>query len=628
MSCPHAVPLAAAALLCAGAAFATTTDNLSLSIDTTQNGAAIPADFVGLSVSRDNISGDHGYTRIFNSGNANFNQLEALFRQVGIRHIRTVSGAAESSDPDPSAGEDDDFFHFASDVGIVDKDIIYSLHLCNADDGDPTTDDQTAAQHIWSNYSTQLQSFALDNECDFPGNLTKDPELSTYSDYKTEWQDIRNWVLQVAAGAPFSGPDTGSNWPVPGAQNTSVSGVPWTLQFVRDEDANINMGSQHYYCVNDTVAPTWTSGMYIGQYDVVADPKDPNNPGAYYISNSAGASNTHPSAVPSRWTLTTAAGAIAQEYPNGIPQGKGIWVSGDTYAVGDEVQDPKDSYNAYICLIAGQSNNHPAVETGGSSPRWASDKVRNSPGPAELTASALSSSQDSNFATLNSAALMGNHTSTGWPAPATGYPATLPYRLTEASPFSGGQNPAAHVFASALLGLDMFNWFAAHYCSGLDPFTRLAQYNAPLYFDGTNDTAAPYAYAMLAFNLAGPGNIERPIASFTLPAGLNLTAYAMGNSTNTDLYVVIINKTYNAAGAVNANVTLNTAGFTAASATSMLLTSGSPGDASAETATLGGATIPNDGSSFAGTWQNETVSSGVCTVLVEAATAKIIHLHQ
>jgi hypothetical protein len=253
--------------------------------------------------------------------------------------------------------------------------------------------------------------------------------------------------------------------------------------------------------------------------------------------------------------------------------------------------------------------------------------VRNAPGPVELTTAILSSQQDTNFATLNSAALMGNHTSTGWPAPGTGYPATLPYRLTEASPFSGGQNPAAQVFASALLGLDMFNWFALHYCSGLNPFTRTVQTNAPIFFDGTNDTAAPYAYAMLAFNLANAGNIERPISTFTLPSGLNLTAYASGNSGNTDVYVTIINKTYNSAGAIDANLTLNTTGFSAATATSMLLTSGTVGDASAKNATLGGATIPNDGTNFNGAWHTETVTSGVCTVLVQAATAKIIHLH-
>jgi hypothetical protein len=343
-----------ALVLFASVAFCTQ-DNLSITINTTSSGATIPADFVGISVSRSNISGSNGYTKIFSPTDPNYNQLVALYTQIGIKHIRTVSRNAESTDPDPTAAQDDDFFHFATNVGIVGKDIIYSLHLCNADNGDPTTNDQTAAQHIWSNYSSQLQAFALDNETDFPGNLHKDPELQTYSDFKTEWVDIRSWVLGVAPGAPFSGPDTGSNYPVPSAQDTSVGGpggVPWTLQFVCDEDTRVVLGSQHYYCVNDYTAwTTWVSGVYIGQYDVVADPKDPNNPGAYYISNSAGASNTHPSAVPSRWTLTTAPGAVSQQ--GTITQGKGIWVTGTTYAVGDQVQDPKDSYNAYICQIAG-----------------------------------------------------------------------------------------------------------------------------------------------------------------------------------------------------------------------------------------------------------------------------------
>jgi len=640
--------VSAAALVCASAAFATTTANLTLSIDTLSSGATIPTDYVGISVSRANISGDGGYTHIFNSSTptpAAYNEFVALFKQIGIKHIRTVSGGADVGDPDPSPTEDQDFFTFATAAGIPTHDIIYSLHLCNADKGIAGTDNQAAALNIWTNYSSQIQAFALDNEIDFPSNI-KDSEIhintiggQKYVDYPTyvaEWMEIRDDVRGVVPGAPFAGPDTGSNYPVPNAQDTSAfgpGGTPWTLQLARDQglststyyDPNFVTATQHYYCLNNEKIPQWTTSTYYGKYDVVTDPT--NN--EFYISNAAGfAGTSQPHSNSARWQLTTGAGAVCQESPGTISHGRGIWASGGNYAIGDQVQDPSNSYNAFICKAAvSGGTTHPSADTAD----WDSDQIRNCQGPVQLCFTLLNAQQDTNFATFNTAALRGNHTSSGWPVNGS---FTLPYRLTEANAMSGGIDPAAEIFGGALLDLDLFHYFALHYCSGIDPFTRTVQTNATIFFDGTNYTALPYAYAMKAFNLAGPAspenaNIERTIAAFTPPAGLTLTAYATGNSANTDVYVTIINKTFNAAGAVDATVKLdtNTLKFAATSASSLLLTSGSPGDASAETATLGGATIPNDGTNFNPTWVTEPITSGLCTVVVQAATAKVVHLH-
>lgn len=655
MKCLRLFPTTLAALLLPVGAFATTSQSFTMTVDTTTNGATVPADFIGCSISTDNISGGNGYTQIFSPANANYSQLQALFKQIGIHHIRTINGNGSTSDPDPSGAQITNFFNFASSVGITGKEIIFSLHLY-ADSGyNLTTGNQAMVQNIYPAYAAQLQSFAMGNEMDFPGNR---PGGTTYANYKTQWESVRTAVNQAISGTTFSfsGPDTGSSYPItanqgvnPAGQDTSVGGpggVPWTLQFVRDEHGtNLQLGSQHLYDVyseSPVTLPAWTSGMYIGQYDIIQDPKDPNHPGAFYISNSAGVANTHPSAVPSRWTLTTAANAVCQpglgtnSTQDQVAQGKGIWTSGTSYVVGDEVQDPLASnagganppvnYTTYLCKAATSGTTNPAKD----GTHWSKNTIRNCAGPVECVAAATSPLMDSNFATLNSAALMGNHTPTGWPS-------GIGYRLTEASAFDGGQDPGCQVFSSALLGLDMFHFFALHYCSGVNPFTRLAQTNAPIFSvpnpggsPSTNDVAAPYAYAMLAFNLGAAGNIERPVTlPSPLPSGVNVTAYATGTSANGDVYVTIINKTYTAAGAVDVNVTIDTTGFSTTSATSMILQSDSDGDGSAEmVATLGGATIPNDGTSFAGTWASETnVSGGVCTVTVPASSAKIIHLH-
>lgn len=618
-----------AALLLAHPAVAAPVD-VALAIDTAAPGPTIPGDFVGMSVSSSSISGNSGYVRIFSPRNPNYRQLTALFRQIGIKHLRTIMGPATPGQRDATSAECDDFFQFAIDAGVTGKAIIYSLHLGNADNGDPTTDNATAAKYVWSHHADQLQAFALDNETDFPGNRRKDPQLRDYAGYRAKWERIREATLKVAPGAPFSGLDTGSNFPVPGGQDTAVHEgetiVPWTLQFARDEAARITMASQHYYCVdNYTAWLPWTSGAYFGRHAIVADPQDPAHPSAYYISNRDGISTVHPSADSQRWTLTTAPGAVSQQ--GTVVNGKGIWVADTAYAVGDEVQDPQNAYRVYVCQIAGASARHPSLENGGGK-RWREHRIRNAPGPAELIAAVLSPRQIAHFALLDAAALRGNRSANGWPSPANGFAATLPYRMTEASPMSGGQSPAAQMFATALMGLDMFHWFAQHGCGGMNPFMRVAQTNAPIHFDGKNDIAAPYAYAMLAFTLAGPGNHTLPVAPMTLPPGLNLTAYATGNPAGNDVYVTVINKTYAPVDAVDARVTLNLAGFSPTNVTSLVLTSGTPGDAAAKTATLGGATIPNDGTAFKGAWENEPISNATCVVLVPAATAKIIHLRR
>ncbi len=474
---------------------------MTLTIDASKPGYAIPSNFVGISVSSWSIDDDNGYTKCFTTANT---QMVSLFKQIGIKHLRTIMDEAEPGDPDPSDSEIDAFFEFAAASGV--NKIIWSLHLYNAEVTTNWSNNKAIAAHIWSTTTTNgtvesnlLDSFAFDNEPDWLRVICcEDPNIKGYytpaatGGYLGEWSGWQQTIAAIAPGAKFSGPDTGSKWPCPGEINTSVSGVPFTLRLATDESQVISTATQHFY-------------------------------GQTGISN-------------------------------------------------------------YTAL--------------------------------QLAEACLSSDWlTTNYAIINTNIVGG---------------LTMPYRFTECSAFDNEVNPGNQCFATALWAVDFYHWWAQHGCAGVNPFTRTAQYNAPIYFDGTNYIAEAYAYGMKAFSLGSGGNVINP-DQFVIgnPDDINVTAYGVVNSN--DLYVTIVNKTFNTVGAHLANVTIPApAGFTVQNARYVVLsggsTPGSTGDATQDGACLGGAEIPNDGSSWAGTWSPLTISGGGVSLSVQPTTAVIIDL--
>ena len=110
------------------------------------------------------------------------------------------------------------------------------------------------------------------------------------------------------------------------------------------------------------------------------------------------------------------------------------------------------------------------------------------------------------------------------------------------------------------------------------------------------------------------------------PNGINLTAYAVGEAQY--LYVTIINKTHQSTNDVaDAVVTIQPSGFAAASATSMILTDGDPGNASLMTVSLGGAPITNN-ARWAGQWTPLSPdTNGSVTLTVQATAAAVVKIH-
>jgi hypothetical protein len=589
-----------------------------LSIDATRLGFAIPANYVGLSVTSSNISGYGASEKIF--ANANSGNLANLLKQIGVKHLRTVSDGAKDTSTsqcpwivDATPGDEDAFFAFAQKAGLGDASIIYSLHLFNEEDPASTASNALSAQHIWSSpYRSMLESFALDNESDWPFRYRPpcaDPSIRAYfptpaesgkpasPGYRNEWTAQYD-VVQKALGspspaAPFSGPDTGSCYPGP-CQDTSIGGVPFTLRFALDQRSRIDLATQHYYGGDSGKPVKWVPGAYVAG-DIAYDPL--HSDVTYKCIKDDPQSKTHPQAAPAYWAA----------YPP-------IWAAG-TYPFGAAVQDPNNLPTIYKC----ENHNSCTTSLGGTSTEWSQDPEFGLLSARQMALNMLDPARLDDWQKLLDGALAGAST----------WPKGLHFRLTESNAYSGGQDPDSHNIATALWGLDYFHWWAARGCSGVDPFTRVVQYNAPIFLDPTTNAyvAAPYAYGMLAFSQGSSGTTVDPGAiQFSSPDD-RVTAYAVVDASH--MFVTIVNKTFRSVGAVDLTLTLSTKGFAAKQARTLTLESGtgSLADVRAPTAVLGGASIPTTGT-WAGTWNPVSVRSDgtVGPLTVRATTAVVVDL--
>ena len=201
-------------------------------------------------------------------------------------------------------------------------------------------------------------------------------------------------------------------------------------------------------------------------------------------------------------------------------------------------------------------------------------------------------------------------------------PTGLPCRMTEANDYLRGVTNASDAFASALWALDYLHWWAAHGLAGVN-FHNNQRYvwlkTDTFYLDDATRQYRihPKAYALRAFDLGSHGWVE-PVA-LDNAHGLNLTAYAVGDSTN--LCVTIINKEHNA-GARNANVNVALNGFVPKRARAMFLTARDV--AATSGITLGGAGISNH-APWRGAWTPLPLApNGGCALAVPHASAAII----
>lgn len=272
---------------------------VAVTVGSPTGGVAIPSDFVGLSFETSNLNPETDGQYIFTRENR---PLVTLFRNIGIKSLRIGGGTAEPKaladrgKPKyrvPGPAEIDRLFAFARSANLK---VIYTLRLLNGD----KAQDAAIAQYIAGHYRDLLDSFSIGNEPDwhayhsYPGHR-QDPAIfetvpgepgSAYPSYLRQWRAFAAAVLQAVPDARFSGPDTGSNWPVAGGRDTTFRGRSWTENFAADEQGSGHVAAilahdyvgqgAHGVSVPDAIhamlSRRWVTVNYPALYDRVLRP--------------------------------------------------------------------------------------------------------------------------------------------------------------------------------------------------------------------------------------------------------------------------------------------------------------------------------------------------------------------
>jgi hypothetical protein len=197
-----------------------------LTIDAKARGAAIPKDFIGLSFETSNLLPDTNGNYLFS---AEDEPLINWFRALGIKSLRVGGNTVDLPRYRvPARADMDHLFAFAK---AADLKVIYTLRLLN---GNPKNA-ATAAKYIQEHYQPQLACFAIGNEPDWPSYHDKDPKITGYPSFLGRWREFAAAITSAVPSAKIAGPDTGSDYPVPGASDTTYAGKSWTEHFADDE---------------------------------------------------------------------------------------------------------------------------------------------------------------------------------------------------------------------------------------------------------------------------------------------------------------------------------------------------------------------------------------------------------
>ena len=237
-----------AGLACVSAGLLHAQSPVTVKIQASTSTTAIPSDFIGLSFEISNLFPEKNGTYQFSAGN---HQLVTLFREVGIKSLRVGGGTAEPKSgnpaddakyPVPGPKEIDQLFAFAE---AADLRIIYTLRLLRGDQANAVA----VASYIAQHHASRLDSFQIGNEPDWHAyhsyaGRPMDPDIyetvsgepgSAYPSYLAKWRAFAAAVRKGVPNARFSGPDTGSNYPVAGGKDTGYHGKSWTENFAIDE---------------------------------------------------------------------------------------------------------------------------------------------------------------------------------------------------------------------------------------------------------------------------------------------------------------------------------------------------------------------------------------------------------
>jgi hypothetical protein len=267
--------------------------DIDLRVDTAHRGFRVPDKYVGLALSSKYVTGAAGNLQLFSpSKNSHYAELVNLAREIGVKHIRMVSGDGPDDNVLPDLSQDADLFKFVNDVGLGEHSLVYSLPLADANgasDIAPVTD---LARRVWSDHGSIVESFALSNEPDCH-NWSNDPGITDASSYKRAWEARYN-AIQLAipgpARVPFSGPDA------------CAAGASFMQGFAIDEHSRISLATQHFYGAATDEVPAWQRGAGYQVGDVVSEGNS-----TYRCIESTANSQAPPSQNPDVWRSAPAA---------------------------------------------------------------------------------------------------------------------------------------------------------------------------------------------------------------------------------------------------------------------------------------------------------------------------------
>jgi hypothetical protein len=209
--------------LLAGAAGASPAPSpLTLELSPQNPGAAVAADFAGLSFEMQRVLPDTNGGYFFSPSNR---PLIATFKILGIKNLRVGGNTADRPTlPVPSEADVDQLFAFAQAAGVK---VIYTLRLNH---GEPAAAVQRA-NYLTRRYPDQLDCLAIGNE---PNVFS-----TNYEVYFAEWQRYA-----AAITAPSNSPDARFCGP-----GVSPGHETWSARFANDLAGNRHLAfiAQHDY---------------------------------------------------------------------------------------------------------------------------------------------------------------------------------------------------------------------------------------------------------------------------------------------------------------------------------------------------------------------------------------------
>lgn len=252
--------------------------DLTVSIDLSAPGKEIPADFSGLSFETGSVRINNAQTKGYFFSDENTQSLH-IFKELGIRHLRIGGGSVDTNPTVPTRQDIDEFFQFARKAGVS---VIYSFRLLNGD----LENEVETAKYVWDNYKDCIECFAIGNEPDWDSYHREDPEIRDYPSYLSKWTRFAQAIKAEIPEIRFTGPNTGSNYPVYGAKDTRYDGKSWTVNFAEDWAGKDMLYSvaQHNYVGQDAAKLTpddmipkilstnWNEVQYPALYDAVVKP--------------------------------------------------------------------------------------------------------------------------------------------------------------------------------------------------------------------------------------------------------------------------------------------------------------------------------------------------------------------